>query len=368
MSLSRRSYEFFCKLSRVHNENIVVVSGYKNNYTHINVMCKNCSLEWKALPQNLIRGHGCPKCAGVQKHDKISFEKALQAKHGDIFDTSNVLYVNNKIHVTLTCFRCNHTFQAIPRNLISGKGCPKCAGNSYLSVEDIINKCISRKEYDYSSIKRHGKKIINIKCLKCGNIFEQGIRAHVYLNCGCPRCSKREPYTQTRFIERSLDIHGPAFSFELLPETFSSKEHIQLKCLSCYRLLQVTPPNHLIHRSGCPFCNKRSSKEELSWLDKLNIPDNARQLRIPGTRYHADAFYKNVVYEFNGSYWHGDPRIFKPEDVNQRCNKTFGKLYTETIEKERKLKQLGYSVITIWQFDWRNGLLESKKYPHEWLK
>jgi len=145
----------------------------------------------------------------------------------------------------------------------------------------------------------------------------------------------------------------------MLSDTLTSKKHVTLMCRSCERLIRVTPSNHLVNKSGCPFCCKRVSREESEWLDILNMPDEFRQVRIPNTRRHADALRDNVVYEFYGSFWHGDPRLYKSTDVNKRCNRTFGELFVETAKREKDLIKLGYDLRVMWQNDWRNGCLKS---------
>ncbi len=39
--------------------------------------------------------------------------------------------------------------------------------------------------------------------------------------------------------------------------------------------------------------------------------------------------------------------------MNSVKNKTFGELYKDTMEREDKLKKMGYKVISIWEADWR---------------
>ena len=56
-----------------------------------------------------------------------------------------------------------------------------------------------------------------------------------------------------------------------------------------------------------------------------------------------------------GDYWHGNPKMFDPSDVNKLTKKTYGELYRKTIEKLDFLKNNGYTVIYIWENDFTNG-------------
>ncbi len=48
----------------------------------------------------------------------------------------------------------------------------------------------------------------------------------------------------------------------------------------------------------------------------------------------------NTVYEYHGSYWHGNPEVFDPNDINEMAGKTFGELYQSTISRDRQILQL----------------------------
>ena len=38
--------------------------------------------------------------------------------------------------------------------------------------------------------------------------------------------------------------------------------------------------------------------------------------------------------------------------MNDVSNKTFGELYEKTIEKEQMIKNLGYNLVVMWEYDW----------------
>ena len=83
----------------------------------------------------------------------------------------------------------------------------------------------------------------------------------------------------------------------------------------------------------------------------LNIPKNLRQYKIDNFYVDGIDFENNIIYEFNGDYWHGNPNIYNKDDMNKSCNKSFGELYQKTIKREKYLKSIGYKVISIWEDD-----------------
>ena len=109
--------------------------------------------------------------------------------------------------------------------------------------------------------------------------------------------------------------------------------------------------------------NNGFSKPSILWLDFLsklyNIyiqhAHNDGEYVITTTKYRSDGYCKenNTIYEFHGDYWHGNPKKFNPDDINEITKKTFKDLYDETLIRENKIKELGYNLVVIWENDWK---------------
>jgi G:T-mismatch repair DNA endonuclease (very short patch repair protein) len=59
----------------------------------------------------------------------------------------------------------------------------------------------------------------------------------------------------------------------------------------------------------------------------------------------------NTVYEFNGCFFHGCPKCYNSEEINPRTGHKMKYLHQKTIMKEKKLKELGYNVISVSECD-----------------
>jgi hypothetical protein len=70
----------------------------------------------------------------------------------------------------------------------------------------------------------------------------------------------------------------------------------------------------------------------------------------------------DTVYEFHGSYWHGDPTVYQREEM--LLSKTAGQLYDETIERENIIKSLGYNLVVMWESEWNGMLRMEVKRPY----
>ena len=93
---------------------------------------------------------------------------------------------------------------------------------------------------------------------------------------------------------------------------------------------------------------------------KLTHNENGgKEHRIPyndGKWFFIDAWDEetNTVYEFHGDYFHGNPNLFKAEDLNKTVKKTYGELYEATMQKKQILEEMGYNYVCVWESDFLN--------------
>lgn len=60
---ARKTKQQFIEELRKITPTITVIGEYVNNKTKIAVRCNICKTEWSAVPNSLLFGHGCPRCA-----------------------------------------------------------------------------------------------------------------------------------------------------------------------------------------------------------------------------------------------------------------------------------------------------------------
>ena len=116
-------------------------------------------------------------------------------------------------------------------------------------------------------------------------------------------------------------------------------------------------PNSHYFGQGRRKCTWIVSKMETRWLDSLNIPKEQRNFRLPGLgRCNVDGYVTHddgsiECFEFFGSYWHGDLRVFDKNDYNKVTKCTFGELHEKTLSKEKLILAQGYRLTTMWEKD-----------------
>ena len=81
--------------------------------------------EFLMKPNDLLSGHGCPKCGGTHRHTNDEFIEKSKQIHPE-YDYSKVNYVNSMEKVIIGCPK-HGEFLMIPNSLLSGYGCPRCS-------------------------------------------------------------------------------------------------------------------------------------------------------------------------------------------------------------------------------------------------
>jgi hypothetical protein len=61
----------------------------------------------------------------------------------------------------------------------------------------------------------------------------------------------------------------------------------------------------------------------------------------------------NTIYEFHGDYWHGNPKKYSCDTINEMTKTTMGELYAKTLERDDRIRELGYNLIIMWESDWK---------------
>jgi hypothetical protein len=74
----------------------------------------------------------------------------------------------------------------------------------------------------------------------------------------------------------------------------------------------------------------------------------------------------NTIYEFQGDYYHGNPKNFNQNEINPTCNKTYGELYERTQKKKQEIIALGYNYVEMWEYDWRRAIKAVIKIQRLW--
>ena len=137
---------------------------------------------------------------------------------------------------------------------------------------------------------------------------------------------------------------------------FNTKEFKDRLAKRCMELFGVPNPfmSPVVQAEIAKRNGSGKSKEETQWLNSLNILEENRQHNIKGVsgkNYIVDGYdpVTNTIYEWNGSFWHGNPDYYEAEKAHPVIpSTTFGELYEKTIRKQEDLLNSGYNLIVKW--------------------
>lgn len=122
--IKRTQSEYVEDLKNI-NPNIKVIGEYVNLKTKIVHKCLKCGYEWDIRPDNLLHGkQGCPRCSHRARltHDEIVAELNNTNPYVEMIDE----YQGDTVKINFKCKHCGHIWKAKPNNIRNGKGCPVC--------------------------------------------------------------------------------------------------------------------------------------------------------------------------------------------------------------------------------------------------
>lgn len=129
---------------------------------------------------------------------------------------------------------------------------------------------------------------------------------------------------------------------------------------------------------SCPQClldTRSYSPASLEWIKyaarTLRFQERAVRTAVNGGEVFltgigkVDGFHKRsgTVFEFHGDVYHGNPKLFSASDTpHPYKDVTAGELLASTRRKERAIRKAGYTLIVIWESDWKKlkGKLHGK--------
>ena len=133
----------------MRNRNIKILEKYINTRTKLKVECNKCANVWKTTPDHLLRGSGCPECAiSNQTKTTIQFINELKVISPTIKVIDN--YINSKSKIKVMCLIDDSVWKATPDHLLGGSGCPKCVkGGFYQNLNKNIADTLDFPLYLY---------------------------------------------------------------------------------------------------------------------------------------------------------------------------------------------------------------------------
>ena len=252
----------------------------------------------------------------------INFVEKANKIHNNKYDYSLVEYINSKTKIKIIC-PIHGVFEQTPAKHLMGRGCQKCGGSEKLTKELFIQKAIEihGDKYDYSDIIYiNNLTKIKIFCKKCQEYFYQSPNGHITKKYGCPKCSGNKKLNKIEFVQRSEIIHNYKYDYSLV-EYINAHTKVKIICPN-HGIFEQSPNSHL-QNVGCPKCNRSKGEEQIEkYLLEKNIQfinqyrfDNCKDKRkLPFDFYLPE---HNACIEFDGkqhfklenNFWGGEKTV-----------------------------------------------------------
>lgn len=123
--MKKKSHPEFVRALKARNLKITVVGTYENCLSRVAVRCDVCGWEWAPVGGSLLRGHGCPKCAGTMRKSHAEFVEELKSRRDDVIIVGP--YVKALEKTRFRFLKCGHEWDVTPAHILNGRGCPLCA-------------------------------------------------------------------------------------------------------------------------------------------------------------------------------------------------------------------------------------------------
>ena len=271
MSKKKTHEEYIAELS-VKNPNIEPLEQYISANTSILHRCKIDGFKWMARPGNILFGKGCPMCAGNLKLTNEEYVSRLKVINPQVVPID--AYINRCTSITHMCLIDGYIWRTSPSSILSGRGCPKCAGNLHKTHDEYVcelfninpNIIVIEQYIDAQT------KILH-QCKIDGHVWR--VAPTTILNgCGCPKCANKIRSmdfmkSHDEYVRQLNDINQ---YIEVLEEYQGTDIPILHKCKLDGHEWHARPHN-VLNGVGCPKCAnniRRTHSEYMALVEKIN--------------------------------------------------------------------------------------------------
>ena len=282
-----------CKLTNITLMNKI---DYNGTNTVLHLKC-HCGYEWDTTHAVFVkRKSGCRKCNCKNQPSKLTQQEA-ELRVNSICQEKNYthkpfVYKNNITELVIHCNKCEKDFSIRYNNLMTGKGCPHCAGNAKITqdeaTQNVIEKCNGRFTINGVFEYKNNSSKIPLKCNTCNHTWHPSYSNFIHKDIGCPKCSKimsaeKRKHDQ-EYIEDELKKRcGDEYTYEHFEYISATTENVYVTHKECGHSYLTSYHAFVIRGSGCPECspNKPIGTEEA--LDNVlkRCAENNYTLRKP---------------------------------------------------------------------------------------
>lgn len=235
------------------NPKINPLSEYKKATTKIEVQCRTCGHIWSSKPTNLLSGYGCPVCAGNIKKTTEEFAHEVKSKLGEEYTLLSE-YVNNHTCVKIQHIACGHIYSTVPSVVLGGHGCPKCNGGVRYDEVGFINKLKSKHNKDYILLDTYIDNDTPIYIKSIECGHAFKIKPKdILVRDGCPDCYAERVNALKKKNSKRID-DALRGEYDIKIKFSNFKTRMKIVHKQCGNEFDCYPSNLLKNGHRCPIC------------------------------------------------------------------------------------------------------------------
>ena len=196
-------------------------------------------------------------------HEKRANDFKIKAveKYKNLYDYSEVEYINSNTKVKIICNRCGKSFLQSPSSHLFGKGCKDCNLkqrdlNHRLTTDEFIrkSKLSHGDKYDYSKVEYvTNRTAVTIICPIHGEFLQ--VPSDHMSGCGCKECGiDVHRISATKYLDKFKNTHGDKYDYGN-SKINGYNEKICIKCNTCGNEFWQKPSEHA-RGYGCLDCGR----------------------------------------------------------------------------------------------------------------
>ena len=294
----RKGYDYFlAEAHKVHgNKFDYSKARYIDLRTKIEICCPTHGCYMQS-PTVHLKTLGCPKCgreivsAKRKGNSEVFINKAI-ARFGELYDYSNVNYINSYTPVEIVCRR-HGPFKMLTYKHLNGDGCPLCQQNERFIASA---KKVHGDKYDYSKVEYLDVETpVVITCPIHGDFLQ---RPHLHLKgSGCHKCGIESRTSLRRntievFLKEARAVHGDEYDYSKV-QYVNCDTPVTIVC-RVHGPFKQSPYSHNNLGAGCPLCGASRRGAEKRKTTELFI----QQAKLV----HGDKYdYSLVDYDGSGA-------------------------------------------------------------------
>lgn len=131
--------EYVQRVRELYGDDVLVLGDYVKSTQKV-LHRHSCGNEWETTPNNIIRGHSCARCAGVERKSHETYVKEIKKKfHGEYEVLGS--YHNSHTKILHRHKICGREWLIAPTDLLSEYGCGTChASKGEQLIRSILEK------------------------------------------------------------------------------------------------------------------------------------------------------------------------------------------------------------------------------------